>query len=474
MGNQQNGGIQTQFCSRGELYTHRSEMTRFKFDPESRVGYSISNQPKYQVQGIQKPPQQVFPKQQQIQEEVIEIPLSGPGKLKLGKSVFEVENQAEAQYCKGDFSVFDGVFGNVIINMEGPVLYTDITGKQHREYFDKETIEKIFPMGISFGGFTRSIWFKDGVSRDEAFELMISMPPSYKAAVDNQAKYDLVENEANELGDDENMKIFEGLNKNNVIVNSKSLVLYTDLDEKKHCVSYNKHSIEKCFPKGICFGGLPKVIWFSDEMERDLCFMSMQGNATSQESPTHKYKKTVDNPANYDLVENEANELGDDDNMKVFEGLNKNNVIVNSNNLVLYTDLQEKKHCVSYDKHSIEKCFPKGICFGGLPKAIWFSDEMERDLCFMLMQWNMNEDIDATPRESPVHKYTGLYGGVVLHSDSQIEYTSLTGNHVKCFYEPNDILETFPMGISFGRLPKTIWFRDVEERKKCIEAMRSK
>jgi len=403
MGNQQTGS--TQFCSRGELYTHRPQMTRFKFDPETRVGYCIPVQPKFQVQRMQRTPQQVFPKQQQVQEEVVEIPLSqlSVGQWKIPKSFFEIENQAEkpelrksifdinlpclredgeidssqtienrlpdvqeeiVDYSKNDLYTFDGVFGNIIINMNGPVLYTDITGKQHCEYFDKETIEKIFPMGISFGGFTRSIWFKDGVSRDEAFEMMISMPPSYKAVLDN--------------------------------------------------------------------------------------------------------------PERYDLAENEANVLADDDNMKVFEGINETNVIVHSDNLVLYTDLDKNKHCVSYNKRSIAKCFPKGICFGGLPRTIWFSDEMERDLCFMLMQWNMNENIDATPLESPTQEYTGLYGSVVLHSDSQIGYTSLTGDNIKCFYEPKDIVATFPKGISFGRLPKTIWFGDVEEREKCIEAMRSK
>merc|ERR1719419_967186 len=226
---------------------------------------------------MQKTPQQVFPKQQQVQEEVVEIPLSqvSPGKWKIPKSFFEIENQAGSpelrksifdinlpclqedgeidssetiktrvpdvqeeivDYSKANLSTFDGVFGNVIINMKGPVLYTDITGKQHCEYFDKETIEKIFPMGISFGGFTRSIWFKDGVSRDEAFQVMISMSPTCKAKVDNSAMCDLVENEANKYTNDDNMKIFEGLNKNNVIVHADNLVLYTDLDKNKHCV----------------------------------------------------------------------------------------------------------------------------------------------------------------------------------------------------------------------------------------------
>lgn len=397
MGNLQSGG--TQFCSSGELYINRSEMTNFKLDTETRVGYSFSK-PNFQVQRIQKPYQQIIPQKQQIQEEV-EIPLAGPGKCKIPKSFFgkqeavvgnenkkpsfnvyisclqeeeslykskntnngtqEVEGDI-VDYYMDDLPVFDGFFGNIIINKKGLVLYTDCTGTQHCEEFDRETVEKIFPMGISFGGLTKSIWFKDGVSRDEAFEVMISIPPSYKAVMAN--------------------------------------------------------------------------------------------------------------PTKYAIKENKAVELADSENMKTFEGHNNTDVIVHSNNMVRYIDLNKKWHCVAYCKYNIRKCFPHGICNGGLPKAIWFNDEMERDLCFMLMRWNIIEDITATPGESPTQKFTGLNGDISLHSDSQIEYTSLTGDIIKCFFEPTAILETFPLGISFGRLPKTIWFREVEEREKCIEAMR--
>merc|ERR550534_1406582 len=128
--------------------------------------------------------------------------------------------------------------------------------------------------------------------------------------------------------------------------------------------------------------------------------------------------------------------------------------MVHSDNIVRYIDLNMKWHCVAYCKHNISKCFPHGICNGGLPKAIWFNDEMERDLCFMLMRWNLNEDITATLRESPVQKFTGLNGGIFLHSDSQIEYTSLTGDIIKCFFEPSAIVETFPLGISYGSFLK--------------------
>jgi len=391
MGNQQSGS--TQFCSRGALYTERPQTTTFKLDP-TRVGYDdLSTKSKFQVQRIQKPHQQIAPKQQQIQEEIVEIPLSGPGKWKIPKSFFEIEEEsAVSETKKPTFNVyisclkeeeerqrlknekkgnkvvageilahFDGVFGNIMVHTTGRVLYTDITGEQHWEDYDRETVEKIFPMGIAFGGLTKSIWFNDGPTRDEAFEAMISIPPTYNAVMANPAKY-----------------------------------------------------------------GLPK----------------------------------------------DADETYDD-NLKIFEGLNNTNVIVHSENLVLYTDLDKKRHCVTYNKRYIKKCFPRGICFGGLPKVIWFKNAMERDLCFMLMQWNWEEDTKPTTQETTVENYAGLNGGIVLYPDSQIEYTSLIGDRIECFHEPSEILETFPMGISFGRLPKTIWFQEVGEMEECIKAMRS-
>jgi len=399
MGNNQSGG--TQFCSRGELYTVRPQMTGFKLDPETRVGYDLSTKSKFQVQRIQKPHQQVAPQQQQIQDETVEIPLSGPGMWKIPMSFFNIEEepavsatrkptfnvyisclkeeedrqrlekaQRENQdvagemldFYRDDISHFEGVFGNIIVHMDGRVLYTDITGKKHCEEYERETVEKIFPMGIGFGGLTKSIWFNDGPTRDEAFEKMISMPPSYKAVMASPAKYAL--------------------------------------------------------------------------------------------------------PKNND-------ELADDDQMKIFEGLNNTNVIVHAENLVLYTDLNKKKHCVTYNKRYIKKCFPKGICFGGLPKVIWFKNAMERDLCFLQMQKKLEDGSKPTAQEPTLQNYTGLNGVVALHSDSQIEYTSLMGDRIKCFYEPSEILETFPMGISYGRLPKTIWFQEVGEREKCIKAMRN-
>jgi len=399
MGNQQSGA--TQMCSRGQLYTARGEMSSStKINPENRVGYNMLTKPTFQVQRVQKAPQQMV-SQQQNQEDIVEIPLSGPGKWKIPKSFFEIQEDEEVveevrkpsfnvyiscldkeeepfgimnktkgnlgvaaemlDYYKDDLSVTEGLFGNVILNKNELVLYTDIKGKKHCEEYDRDSIGKIFPMGIAFGGLTKSIWFKDAAARDKTFDIMISMPPSYRAVMANPSKY--------AIGED-------------------------------------------------------------------------------------------------DVLEND-----EDDNMKIFEGLNETNVIVHAENIVLYTDLNKSKHCIAFNKHNIRKCFPNGICDGGLPRAIWFDEEMERDLCFMLMRWNMEEECNTEPEEPPAQKFTGLYGTVVLHSDSQIEFSALSGERLKCFYEPSEIRETFPKGISYGRLPKSIWFRDDAEREKCIEAM---
>jgi len=406
MGNQQSGA--TQLCSRAQLYTTRGEMSCSKMDLENRVGYNMLTKPKFQIQRIQKAPQQMI-SQQQNQEEIVEIPLVSPGRWKIPKSFFEIQEDEKVveeevrkpsfnvyisclereesfgvmskqkvnqdleaemlDFYKDDLSFTEGLYGNVILNKNQLVLYTDISGKKHCEEYDRDKIGKIFPMGIAFGGLTKSIWFKDAIARDEAFEIMTSMPPSYKAVVANPAKYAIT-------------------------------------------------------------------------------------------------------PTNYATGEDAVLKNDEDDNMKVFEGINNTNVIVHAENIVLYTDLNRSKHCIAFHKHNLRKCFPNGICDGGLPRTIWFDEEMERDLCYMLMRWNMEEECNRSPEESPAQKFSGLYGPVVLHTDSQIEFSALAGQRVKCFYEPSEIKETFPKGISYGRLPKSIWFQDIEERKKCIEAMR--
>jgi len=395
MGNESSVG--TQFCSRGQLYSRRSQMASYKSDLETRVGYTTTK-PRFQVQRIQNTHQQMA-SQQQNQEEIVEIPITGPGKWKITKEVFEIPEETQravkpkkksfnvyvscldleedpiyqpkpdteaeiVDHFKEDFTFFEGMFGNVIINKNGLILYTDITGRSHCEEYDRDEIGKIFPMGISYGGLTKSIWFKDAIARDDCFDMMTTLPPpSYEHVMANLQKFAL----------------------------------------------------------------LP------------------------EDEPEEEYE-----------------------NIKVFKGINDTDVIVHSENVVLYTGIDETAYCLHYNKHNIRKCFPNGIRYGGLPRTIWLKDEMERDMCFMLMQWNMEKcDSDSEIiKESSEQKFTGLYGDVVLHSDSQIEFTSLSGQRVKCFYEPGEIDECFPQGISYGRLVKTIWFRDVEEREKCIGAMR--
>jgi len=371
-------------------------MDSYKSEINARVGYNISKhilkEPRFQMQRFQKTSQQVA-SQQQKQEEVVEMtPISPKSFFETPKQAMVIENDparkktstfnvyiscldkeeelatqtnsvktsVETEITKDDLCVFKGVFGNVIINKNGLVLYTDITGRKHCEEYDQDNIGKIFPMGISHGGLSKSIWFKDGEARDNCFDLMTNLRAS-SLRVDNT------------------------------------------------------------------------------------------------------------NP-----IKEEQLEEDDNDKLVVFEGINSRNVIVHAENLVLYTDIKGDKHCIHYDKHSIKKCFPNGIQSGGLTRTIWFNDEMERDLCFMLMQWDMNEeDVEEIVEKSSNLEFTGLFGNVVINNNCKIEYTTLSGDRMECFYEPSNITESFPKGISYGKLPKTIWFQDEQERKRCIDAMRN-
>jgi len=360
MGNQQSEGVQ--FCSGGQMYTCRSTMGSYKSDVDTRVGYNPAG--KVRIQAFQTAHQQMVSLQQGQEPD---LPVKRPEVIVIkpnmdaevvSKPVVDVEI---TDRYKDDLSVFEGVFGKVIIHKSGLVLYTDITGKKQCEKYSGDEIVKVFPMGISQGGLTKSIWFKDAVACQECFDLM-NPPPSYNTVMANPTKYAV-------------------------------------------------------------------------RTEHDL-------------------------------------DVAGDDVMKVFEGIRGRNVVVHAENIVLYTDITGNKHCVDYNKHNIMKCFPNGICFGGLKKSIWLKDEVERDLCFMRMQWNMEDVCDEIIEESSEQKFTGLYGGVCLHSDSQIEYTSLSGDRMKSFFEPSEIQKTFPQGISYGGLPKTVWFQDNEERQRCFDSMR--
>jgi len=281
----------------------------------------------------------------------------------------------------------------------------------------------------------------------------------------------------------ESMKVYEGLF-GHVIVHVNGLVLYTDINGEKHCEDFDAESLRKTFPMGISFGSLSKSIWFEDPVERDNCFDEMTKKLNQdaelcgpQNPPT--YEDVMTNPGYYEpqrqqeqmaLEECDEHEETDEDNIKVFEGINKRDVIVHADNLVLFTDINGFKHCVNYNPREIKKSFPNGISYGGLPKSIWFADAQERDLCYALMQWNLDQ-YEEEQQEPDV--YEGLYGRVTVHKDGQVEYTSLTGDRIKCFYEPSEIAEVFPMGISYGRLPKTIWFNDAQDASACLTKMRN-
>merc|ERR1719233_1293648 len=130
--------------------------------------------------------------------------------------------------------------------------------------------------------------------------------------------------------------------------------------------------------------------------------------------------------------------------MKVFDGIQGNDVVVYQNNTVQYTDLDGIKHSLVYNRHTIQKCFPQGICFGGLVRAIWLTDEIERDLCFTFMK------VTGEFKEEKGEEITfpGLYGSVVLKEET-LNFTTICGERITAVcYDPNSIYRVFPLGIS--------------------------
>jgi len=299
-----------------------------------------------------------------------------------------------------------------------------------------------------------------------------------------------------------NMECFDGLF-GNVIVHSNGLILYTDINGEKFCEEFDAGSAAKCFPLGITGGDLSKSIWFNDIIERDSCFDAMTARLKDISDPP-SYDEVVKQPRKFtllddsetvmatcsspvagfaasslsyslvDATESETEEESDDpdDHIKVFEGLGGMQVIVHEDNLVLFTDINGNKHCQNYNPHSLNKVFPSGISGGGLPKSIWFDDGQERDLCYALMQWNMDEVDEAMEVEPEPQEFEGLYGSVTLKHNGEIEYTSLTGEEVVTSFDPETLSPTFPMGISYGGLPKTIWFDSPDDRQAALKAMR--
>jgi len=344
MGNQQirNGG--TQFCSHSLRYggpqfcspSPNPLAKRVMVDKSFRVDYNaVKNQkpePTKRVVHQQGVPE--ADKQQQIQEEPKEILVEVAGMLK--KPKIDVQIQVEPNVWErvdakeiSRTSVFEGIYGNVSLTSNGFVQYTDIAGTNFFEKYESDKIQKTFPMGISLGGLSKSLWFKTGVDRDECFDVMVGNLSHFSISVmANPENYNVPSCliPRKEKKNSSNMKVFEGIHGKKVVVYQGNSVQYTDLDGVKHSDVYNIHTVRKCFPHGICFGGLDRTVWLTDEIERDLCFVFMQAKNGFEEGKEQEMS---------------------------FPGL-------------------------------------MGIGVGGLPHSIWFKDFDDMENCFSAMEQKCN------------------------------------------------------------------------------------
>jgi len=297
--------------------------------------------------------------QQQKQEEFCDFIL--PVKLHKDTPKIQVETQKKNFVENTERTAFKGIFGDVVLN-KNHVSYKDCSGEEFDETFNPKSLKKTFPMGISYGGLTKSLWFKDTTDRDACFDIMTgNLPPSYAAVKNNPSIYRIPNGQSVSVDEKDKLKVFDGICGNDVIVRKNGPVSYTDIDGEKHCVSYNRNTIQKCFPKGICFGGLDRTIWLKDEIERDLCylFMRMVGDTAENKEP---------------------------DEEKTFPAL-CGTVVVRSGYEVEYTSLGgDRVTAVWYDPRAIRTVFPLGVTGGGLPSTIWFKDMEDLDNCITAMK----------------------------------------------------------------------------------------
>jgi len=249
-------------------------------------------------------------------------------------------------------------------------------------------------------------------------------------------------------------KIFEGLF-GDVIIQADRSVKYVDSTGKERCQKFNSEQIRKTFPLGISLGGLTKSLWFKDAWGRDICFEYMSASSVEAASET-------------DVV-SEREEAGENRNYNVFKGIKGNQVFVYPDNHVVYTDIDGETHNVSFKMSKIKKCFPNGICFGGLPRTIWLNEDRERDRCFFYMK---KQEKQNEVEEEKERIFTGLYGDVMLKSDYEVEFSSLMGDRITCTYDPRKIRMVFPMGITSKDFPTTIWFEETEDCETCFRAMK--
>jgi len=360
MGNQQSRD-ELQFCS---TRTHPLA-ERFMVDKAFRVDYAslktknmeAMRLPKQQqLRVVQQQRVRDVGTQQQEQEEFKDIPMKAPCMSKINIQIQEDEvRKVDVKEMRTE--VFEGVFGKISLCSNGLVEYTDIIGNDFREKYDSQKIQKTFPLGISYGGLTKSLWFKDVEERDVCFDAMTGiLPPSYAEVVANPEKFQIPDTliPLKMKVDTRNVKVFDGIKDNVVYVYKGYHVKYVDLDGGKHSVSYNKNRIRKCFPHGICFGGLDRTLWLKDEIERDLCFSLMQ------------------------IIGEEKEEKN------IFSGL-YGKVVLEGNEVSFTSLVGERIEAASYDSESIYRVFPLGINGGGLPHSIWFKEIDDLENCFEKM-----------------------------------------------------------------------------------------
>jgi len=376
MGNQQirNGG--PQFCSPSLRYggpkfcspSSNPLPKKVRVEKSFRVDYnSVKNQntePTKRVVHQQRMPE--AGKQQQMQEEPKEMLVEVAGMLK--KPKIDVQIQVEPNVLErvdakeiNKTSVFEGIYGNISLTSNGFVQYKDMAGTEFFDKYESDKIQKTFPTGISFGGLTKSLWFKNGVERDECFDVMVGNPSHFSISVmANPENYNVpscpIPRE--EKKNSSNMKVFEGIHGKKVVICQGNSVQYTDLDGVKHSDVYNMHTIRKCYPHGICFGDLDRTVWLTDERERDLCFIFMQASNGFEEEKNQEM---------------------------TFPGL-YGSVVVREDKINFTSLIGNRITGACYNPRAIHRIFPMGIGGGGLPHSIWFKEFDDMENCFNAME----------------------------------------------------------------------------------------
>jgi len=344
MGNQQVLGLQACSAANSDL------VERFMVDKDFRIDYrtvkqNMEFQPRQQLGSVQR--QQIIlldTSQQQEPEEIVKMP-----QQKIGTQVLAESKNVQVK----SKTVFEGLYGNVKLTDDGFVQYEDSRGMKYSEPFDPKRITKSFPSGISCGGLTKSVWFKDVAERDGCFAGM-SNATKLENAEPAKLKF---EGE----GDNANYDVFNGIQGNQVVLYPVNRAEYTDIHGQRRCVSYNSSRIKKCFPSGICFGGLPSAMWLNDEFQRDKCFNCMK-NQEQQEEDLHQKEEE-----------------------KSFTGL-YGVVALKADYEVEFTTLMGDKVICSYDPRRIRKVFPMGITSMSIPSTIWFSEMNDCESCYREMK----------------------------------------------------------------------------------------